>query len=290
MTHVLSLLNVIAPIKGEPAINWQSVSLILLLCLLAGMYQHGMLNLWRRAGRGRVIRFQHNLTFLAGLFVLMVALVSPIDQWADSLFTAHMIQHILLIFVAAPLIALAHPAYVLLWAVSRSWAKHLAYVSHQQSVIRYIIKQLSQPFVAWLLFILTIWLWHIPLLYEVALRNNLVHEAEHATLFMSALCFWLTIFSPFRHQHGWSTTLLILTTVQGTALGVLFVFSTEPWYAHYLTTTVNWGINPLEDQQIAGVLMWLSGGVLCTVLASLYFVKWFGAVSDVSPKFAYPED
>lgn len=266
--------------------GWSGVMLVLMLLFAAGLYQRGVLRLWKRAGGGRGISFARYAAAMLGLLIVFIALLSPLDAWSETLFTAHMVQHVLLIFAAAPLIAFGSFAYVMMWAVSPGWAKRFGRLPHRVYGLSSLIRAITQPFVAWTLFVVNLWLWHIPLLYVSALEHPLIHQLEHATFLVTALIFWFGVFNP-PQRAGWgygrSALLLALTMLQGTFLSVLLIFSGQAWYAPYNATATQWGLTALEDQQIAGVVMWLPGGTLCTTLAVVCFFKWFEVLEHSSP-------
>ena len=188
-------------------------------------YALGVRRLWRRAGPGRGIAFHHAGFFCLALAVLAVALISPLHHLAEERLWAHMVQHELLMVVAAPLLAAARPLVALRLPLPRSF---------------------SQPVTAWALHAAAIWLWHVPGVFEAAAHNEALHFAQHASFLATALMFWWTVFT----RSGSSVISLFTTMLHTGALGALMALSGRPWYAGY----------SLEDQQLAGLVMWVPAG------------------------------
>lgn len=251
--------------------------------LVAGLYQRGVWRLWARAGGGRGISFARYAAFMVGLLVLFAALLSPLEAWASQLFTAHMVQHVLLMFVAAPLLAIGHPAYVGLWALPRAWSRRIGQLYNRLPALHQLLRIITQPVWAWLFFVSMVWVWHIPALYEAALMHDTIHIIEHACFLLAAFVFWQSALQPAAGQQGISALLLALTMLQGTFLSILIVFSPQAWYGYYAATTRDWGLSPLADQQLAGVVMGVPGGILCMILAVLYFLRWLNDLNARHP-------
>ncbi len=147
-------------------------------------------------------------------------------------------------------------------------------------------RALSSPPVAWLIFAVVLWGWHLPALYEAALRNETVHAVEHLTLLLGALLFWWVLLERTRPAHvrlGFAVAYLFTTTLQSGVLGALITFSSQLWYPYYAPLTAAWGLTPLQDQQLAGMIMWLPGGAVFTALTIGYFAAWLAALDRRSP-------
>lgn len=258
----------------------------LLLALLAtalGLYALGLLRLWRRSRLGRGGRIWQVMSYGAGLLVVTVALVSPLDGLANELGAAHMVQHVMLIAVAAPLLVMATPLPVVLWAFPASLRRQLRGAGFVW--ISQAWKFLTTPFVAWGLHATVLWLWHAPALYQAALRDPLVHDLEHTTFFGTALLFWYAVLRGGGKRSGPAAAigLLFTTTVHSGVLAALMTFSREPWYPAYAQTTARWGFTPLEDQQLAGLIMWVPTGFLYLLASLILLAVWFsdGARSNL---------
>ena len=129
------------------------------------------------------------------------------------------------------------------------------------------------------------WLWHAPILYQAALRNGGIHTLEHLVFLVTALLFWWVLFEhsrPAYIHYGMTIPYLFLTVLQSGILGALMTFTSRPWYSYYAASDTRWGLTPLEDQQLAGVIMWLPGGAVFTLLTVGYFAAWLHALEERS--------
>jgi putative membrane protein len=230
----------------------------------AWLYGRGLRALWARAGRGRVVSGWRAASYFAGLGSVFVALVSPVDALGDALFFIHMVQHLLLIMVAAPLIVLGDPVTVTLWAFPLRWRRRIGLAFSRPRWLRTAWGALTVAPIAWAIHVVTVWLWHAPIFYEMALQSEAVHEFEHATFFVTALLFWWLLFAPHgrRLSIGAKVAYLFAAMLQGTILGAVITFARHPWYWSYFGTTKAWGLTPLEDQQLAGLIMWIPAGLV----------------------------
>ncbi|MAU11883.1 MAG: cytochrome C oxidase assembly protein [Anaerolineaceae bacterium] len=255
---------------------WQIVyPLTIVLLLSAWVYHRGALLVWRRAGRGHGIQSRQYLAFMSGLFAVAVALLTPLDALSDVLFSAHMVQHILLILVAAPLLAFGNAPYALMWALPRRAAQQISQWLLKSSIVKSNLQFLAHPTTAWTIFVIPFWLWHLPTFYQAALQNDFIHDLEHACFLLTAYFFWWVVLQHHsRMQFGINTVLLFMTMMQGAALGMLLVFSSRPWYGFYSDVSDRWGLAPLHDQQLAGLVMWLTGGIFYTLMSAIYIWKW----------------
>jgi putative membrane protein len=253
---------------------WNADPVLLLnLLLVSHLYARGVRRLWR-SGPGRGVRAWQVAAFAGGIVTLIAALVSPLDALSDRLASAHMVQHMLLTNVAAPLLVLGSPALVVLsgmpepyrGAIGRAWR-------------RVDGTWLWHPVVVCGAFAGALWVWHLPVLYEAALRSPLVHDLEHLTFFAAALVFWRAIIDPLsrRRLHPLAGVLcLFATTLHATALGVFMALSPRPWYAEYESRSTPFGLSALEDQQVAGLIMWMPACVVFAGVAAGLLVAWIG--------------
>jgi putative membrane protein len=208
--------------------------------------------------------------FVSGLVILVVALMSPIDALGDDyLFSAHMVQHMLIGVVAPPLLLLGIPGWmiepVLRWLP-----------------LRQTLRVLAHPVPAFGLLNLDLWLWHAPALYDAALANEAIHIFEHTTFIVFGVIFWLPILSPTPLIPRISRPFAILYLFGGcqpmVALGALLTFATAPFYAAYVDAPRIWGMDALSDQQLGGLIMWLPTNIPYLVGLSVVFFKWVGAI------------
>jgi len=187
-----------------------------------------------------------------------------VDAVGSALFSVHMTQHLLLMMVAAPLVVLGDPVTVTLWALPLRWRRRIGLRWRHARSLRATWRTLSLAPVAWTIHVVTLWLWHAPSLYERALESEPIHEFEHATFFLTALLFWWLLFAPRGHRLsvGAKAAYLFAAMLQGTILGAVITFARHPWYWSYFGTTKARGFTPLEDQQLAGLIMWIPAGLI----------------------------
>lgn len=248
------------PQTWQRAWNFDPILVTGLLLLLIA-YGRGLGRLWRQAGAGRGVGYGRALLFGAGWLTLVVALVSPLDALGSALLSAHMVQHLLLVLAAAPLLVYGAPPVAIGWSVPRS--SQIARWWHRQTVLQSAWRALSRPGVAWAVNIGVLWIWHAPPLYQAALLDEHIHSLEHAMFLGGALLFWWTALHVGRRRQAAFAVLFLFTTalVNG-LLGVLLTFSKEVWYPVYGVVPYGWGLTPLQDQQLAGVIMWFPGGLV----------------------------
>jgi putative membrane protein len=235
--------------------GWNLDPVLLLNLALAGhLYHRGLGRVWR-AGAGRGVAPWQAGCFGAGLLVLLVALVSPLDALSGQLSAAHMVQHMLVMNLAAPLLALGSPAVVLLHGVPPAYRRPLG------KLWRWLDPAaLRRPVAPWVLYSAALWAWHLPGLYQAALRHPVVHDLQHLTVFAAAFVFWRAVLDPAgRRRSGPAVGLVYLftTSLHATVLGVFMTLAPRPWYPDYEGRTGAWGLTALEDQQLAGLIMWM---------------------------------
>lgn len=254
---------------------------VITLEVLTGVYVLGVFRCWLRTGVNRGMRLREVLAFAGALLSLGVALVSPLDTLATALFSAHMVQHLLLILVVPPLLIWSELPKAILYALPRRTARRVAAGLRAQALFRRLWELLTHPVSAWSLFTALLWIWHLPAFYQAALVSEAIHLLEHGCLIAAALLFWWVLLHPGGRRsvrYGIAIPYLFLSAIQGGLLGALLTFSPRVWYPIYTGRTVMHGLTPLQDQQLAGVLMWLPVGTLFTVLAAGYLLAWFAAL------------
>jgi putative membrane protein len=255
---------------GDLLTAWSLDPFVLLgLVVSTWWYVTGVQSLWRSAGSGQVVTRGQVAAFLGGVGAVFIALISPLDALSGVLFSAHMSQHLLLTLVAAPLFVVAAPLQGMAWGLPVKLRRR---ASRLQGGLRRALQRPALPAVGLALFTFVFMLWHIPALYNAALRNELLHAAEHATMLGSALAFWWPIARPRRTHAGAGVFLLFISLVASGLLAALLVFSPHAWYAHPATQA--WGLSPLEDQQLAGAVMWVPGGAVYVIAGAAVVMRW----------------
>ena len=211
-----------------------------------------------------------------GGVLALAAVVGPADAIADRLFTAHMIQHEILIAVAAPLIASGRPLLALLRAVP--WARRLVVALGRWPIGGAVVRACRRPSLACLLHGAAIWLWHVPPLFDAALAHPAIHVVQHTSFLGTGVLFWSAVMHPRRSRDlGRSIVYLFITAVHTAALGALLVVARSPWYAGYASGGHGFGLTPIEDQQLAGLVMWVPAGGLYLIAALHTTRRWLDA-------------
>jgi cytochrome c oxidase assembly factor CtaG len=241
---------------------WMLVPMLLALAL----YALGHLRLLRRAGPGRGERRRRARLFLAGMALLAGATLSPLHALGARSFTAHMAEHELIMLAAAPLLVLARPLAVMFWALPATARRALATIPRSAAGAG-TWRVLTDPLLATVMQAAALWIWHLPSLFDRALNSEGWHAAQHLSFFVAALLFWQAMLSP-RRSPWTAAALLFATSMVTGALGAFMALSESPWYAPYAALGLAaFGLSPAQDQQLAGVLMWVPGGLFHAVVA-----------------------
>jgi putative membrane protein len=257
----------------------RALSLVMIAALVLGalLYARGIGSLWRKAGVGHGIRRGESRHFALGWAALAASLLSPVDEWTHRSFAVHMIQHELLMVVAAPLIVLGRPLEAWTWAVSGSTQRFIAHAMKASS-LRRIGYLATLSAVAWTVHALALWLWHVPVLFRAALHSPMWHIVQHSCFFFSAIAYWWSVFGGRARRPGGSSIASLFTTMLHTsALGALLTFSQSPWYG--VDGARLFGLSALEDQQLGGLVMWVPGGLPYLVAGLLIVTRWMSPVA-----------
>ena len=238
--------------------------IVIPLALCAVLYLRGS----RGAARRQVA------CFWSGWLTLVVALVSPLHPLGEALFCAHMTQHELLMLVAAPFLVLSRPLAPFLRALPLEWRRTLGAWSKRPAV-RGVWRRLTDPLTVWILNAAVLWAWHAPGLFEATLESNAVHAAQHICFLFASLLFWWSLFyARGTRSYGWGVLYIFTTAVHTSILGALLTFAPVVWYPAYRTTTQAWGLTPLQDQQIGGLIMWVPAGLVYLAAGLVLFAMW----------------
>jgi cytochrome c oxidase assembly factor CtaG/ferredoxin len=256
-------------LRSWPFDPWLAATLL----LTAAIYLRGWRMLHRRDPR------RWNLgrptAFLSGLFAIFLALASPIEPFAALLLQIHMVQHLLLMMVAPPLIWLGAPLFPLVRGLPEPVRTYWIGPLLRSRQLRSVFTWLTHPFVAWQIYVGITWLWHTPRGYELGLSHNNWHVFEHACFIVSSLLFWYPVVRPYPSRPRWSKWLLmpylLLADLQNTILAAWLTFSNDVLYPHYSRVPRLAGLSALDDQAATGVLMWVPGSI-----AFLLPLFWIG--------------
>lgn len=245
------------------------------LAVSAAAYAAGVARLWRHAGIGRGITRSQAACFAGGWAAVAIALVSPLDEWADDLFVAHMAQHELLMVVGAPLIAIAAPLLAYLWILPAP-TRRSALIAVRGRTVASSWAVITAPATVWLLHGVALWIWHMPSLWNAALADESIHALQHFCFFWTAALFWWGMVHGRYGRAGYGVAVLYLfaTAVHSGVLGALLTFSPHLWYPIYERTSAAFGLTPLEDQQLAGLLMWVPAGLIFIGGGLYFFAAW----------------
>ena len=265
---------------GEPVVPaelWRSWNLdpvvLVSLVLAAWAFARGA------ARRRHPLEPWRTWSFAGALVAIGIALVSPLEPLSGSLASAHMVQHVLLVLVAAPLLAVAAPSTTLLRGsplvvrqVSSRWRRRLRLTRDDLAVTRW-------PAALWLAHVVTLWFWHASVPYDAALGSWAVHVLEHATFLATGWWFWRVVVGRRvdRVPGGTGLLLVFAMALQSVFLAALLTFAREPWYDGYAATTEPWGLTHLADQQLAGAIMWVPAGLVYLAAGLVLLVTWIGA-------------
>jgi cytochrome c oxidase assembly factor CtaG len=263
--------------SGQPH-NWHDLArawsfeplVIISLTVTAVFFIIGLCRLKRRS-----IRTWEALCFACGWLALFIALVSPVHAWGRVLFSAHMSQHEILMLVAAPLLVLGRPLIAFLWALPLSWSRRLGNIAKVTWISR-LWHTFTIPLVAWLVHAIALWTWHIPALFDATLHSETVHTLQHLSFLVSALLFWWALIHGPQGAMGYGAAVLYVftTSVHSGALGALLTVAGSVWYPSYSGLTTSWGLTPLEDQQLGGLIMWIPASLVYEIAGLALFAGW----------------
>jgi putative membrane protein len=244
--------------------------------LVSLLHLRGWARLHRRRSRrpvGAVAAFQ------AGLATLLVAVLSPLDTLADRSLSFHMTQHLLLMMVAPPLLWSGSPCTFIRLGLPRGLRRATARLLGAPP-LHAVGRWATHPVACWLAFVLATWAWHLPAAYEWALRDELVHDAEHLCFLGTGLLFWWPVIHPWPARPAgpqwWIVPYLSLAMLENTAFSAVFTFSDRVLYPSYLAAAPPGGLSPLDDQALGGAIMWIGGSLAMLVPGVLAVVRLLG--------------
>lgn len=259
---------------GSPhgtALQWNFDPVVLVpLIVSVWLYGQGVRRLWAKAGLGRGVGFAQAAAFGLGWCVLVVALVSPLDDFGSRSLWGHMVQHELLMIVAAPLLVLGRPLEAWAWGLAPRGRRACGRIA-RIPWLRAAWTAITAPAIAWGTHALAIWVWHAPVFFQAALASEAVHTFQHLSFLLSGLLFWWAVCGHLRRlkSHAIAAALLFTTMLHTGALGALMMFSTHLWYPAYALRAAEFGFSPFDDQALAGLIMWVPGG-LAYIVAALW--------------------
>jgi putative membrane protein len=224
----------------------------------------------RGAARSRLER----AAFATGWLALVVSILPWFDAAVLERFSAHMAQHELMMLVGAPLIVAGRPLATCLWGLPERQRRRVA-LPLQRPALAGFARTLAAPLTAWTLHGVVVWLWHMPALYELAVESEPVHALQHAMFVSTSVLFWWgLVYGRYgRAGYGAAVFYVFTTAIHTGILGALFTFAPAPLYGVYATPG---HLDPVGDQQVAGLVMWIPAGLLLTMIGVGLFAAWLG--------------
>jgi cytochrome c oxidase assembly factor CtaG len=264
----------VPPGPANLLLGWSGDPLVWLPAIVALVLWWTGVRRVNRAHPGNPVPRARTWAWVAGVLAVLLALDSGIERYDGTLFWVHMIQHMLLTLVAPVLLLYAGPITLLLRASSATTRRRWIFPLLHSRVVRF----LSFPVVSWLLFAAVMWASHFSPLFDAALEDEWIHRLEHGLFLGAALLFWWPVVgpdpSPWRMKPAAKVLYVGLQMPQNTFLALAIYMSTIPLYQHYVTTVRAWGPTPLEDQQMAGGVMWLGGDLVFLGMVVLLVLAW----------------
>ena len=280
----LALLPVLAEAHGNvaspPPTLWRMLTrwefdplFIIVVGLSSWIYYAGVQRVNRLHARAPWPR-KRTIYFMSGNLVLIIALISPPATYDTDLFSLHMVQHLLIMMLAAPLFVLGTPMTLALRAATPALRRNVLLPALHSRAMKVIMF----PLVSWLVFTAVLWFSHFSGLYEATLTNNWIHRGEHLMYFVAALMFWWQAIgldpTPWRMPHPVRMVYVFLQIPQSSFIGVAIYQAPDVLYSHYANLGRTWGPSPLFDQQIAGTIMWLMGDMMLLGALALMGASW----------------
>jgi cytochrome c oxidase assembly factor CtaG len=241
------------------------------LSLAAGLYAIGSAALLRGARSGAQTRRWHTLAFIAGCLTLLGALMSPLHWLGEHLFTFHMIEHEILMAISAPLLVLARPIGIWLWSLPRIYRIQVGRFLRRPILVG-CWQWLRSGRNATLVHGAAIWAWHAPILFDAAVTNIVLHRLQHLSFLLTAIVFWWSVLR--NNNAGLAAWHLFITMLHTSVLGALMALAPRVLYQAQTATAAAWGLTPLEDQQLAGIIMWVPAGTVYAGAALAMLAIW----------------
>lgn len=258
-----------------PELFWD-IATAAVLFLAAALYVRGLSRLWVSEGGRSTVRRWQAAGFAAGWLTVVIALLSPLARLSDVLFSAHMAQHEILMLVSAPLMVIGRPFIVMMWALGPGARTRIGQGLRRPMLLS-IWSRLTGPFTVLVLHAVVLWVWHVPVLFEAALESETIHVVQHLGFFVTAAVFWWALIHGRYGRVGYGVGVLYVfaTAMHTQILGALLTFGQRVWYPTHAART---GASALEDQQLAGIVMWVPFGVIFVIIALALFAAWLGEI------------
>jgi cytochrome c oxidase assembly factor CtaG len=239
------------------------------LLTLAALYAVGSVVVRQRCLRGH--RVWRDVAFWSGWLTLAGSLTSPLHWFGEHLFTFHMIEHEILMAISAPLLVVANPVGCLLWGLPRH-SRLIVGRAMRRRPVTAVWQWLSEGGHATMLHGVAIWAWHAPILFDAAVTNVALHRAQHLSFFLTAVLFWWSVLR--RSESGAGAWHVFITMLHTSVLGALMALAPRVLYGAQTAAAYEWGLTPLEDQQLAGIIMWIPAGTIYAGAALALLAIW----------------
>ena len=250
--------------------------IVLPIVVISLLYASGRAKLSRRARRSGPMRWQ-DLLFCCGTLTLAGALISPLHWLGEHLFTFHMIEHEIVMAISAPLIVLARPIGLLLWGLPQRSRRGLGAAMRTPLITR-SWNWCTGATSATTIHGVAIWGWQLPFLFDAAVTNTAMHRLQHLSFFATAILFWWAVV--WKSDYGASAWHLFVTMVHTSILGALMALAPRVLYVAQTQTAAAWGLTPLEDQQLAGMIMWVPAGTIYAAASITMLAVWIRGSSE----------
>lgn len=276
---MLTLLPLLPPLHvggpqpmEAPYTHWMldpSIAVLIIALTAAYLVVMGPLNRRQPGSENRPVTSTQIRWFLLGQVMLLISLGPPIDDWSHFFFaSAHMVQHLLLMFVVVPCWIKGTPPWVFNPIV-------------RNTVGRFLLRYLPRVVPGFVLASLIIALWHWPAFYNLTLENEIVHSLQHFFFLVAGFLFFWPLMSTVKESPQLSPPMkcvyLFLQTLPSGIVGAMITYAEPPLYPHYAESTVRpWGLSVAEDQVLSGVLMWVGMNAIFLIMLSVIFLRWAG--------------
>lgn len=263
--------------EGVFQLKWDWDPTLIFFLVMGILYMRGL-----RAFKRKIpVAMWQRVLFFVGIFVLIAALLPPIDPLSDRLFFMHMIQHLMITSIGVPLVLFGVPFFVIIRGAPPWFRRQIYFPLLRMKVVRFAQSVMSYPVTALIVYEMMFWFWHVPFFYNLALLNDGFHLLEHAGFAFAAMYVWRNIIDPYpmRSRVPMPARLLFLAIMEAfnIILSSFLAFSTTVWYAYEGIPQPSWWTwGHLEDQKLGGLIMWVPGGIIHVLAMTIVFFVWVG--------------
>jgi putative membrane protein len=260
---------------------WEVRPIVLIVLLTMGtLYFVGWRRLRRQSAHQKLATGLRLASYFSGLGIIALSLMSPIDRLGGQLFFMHMVQHMLFMMLAAPLLWLAEPFPIALWALPGKARHQVGGLFTSDSAFRRTFAAATSPAICWLIFVSIYLGWHDPQAYNAALYHDWVHDIQHITFFGASMLYWWPVIGAAPHIHArfpeWAKLPYLIGTIPPNMfIGVSIAFATDVRYTYYESIPRFFGFTVMQDQQLSGAIMWIVGSMMFIMAALIVLGRLF---------------